>query len=97
MKRHRIGAHDYTQATQASQSDKHQYTRALSWHLRRARLDALLPGRMALLTRQCGMGPNNTATLRPAREPVDDYFESPWVEREPAVAGLNLNCLDVRP
>src|SRR5271156_5094689 len=49
------------------------------------------------MTRQCGVGPNKTASLGGAGEPVDDYFESPWVEREPAVAGLNLNCLDVCP
>ena len=37
------------------------------------------------------------APLGASREPVDDYFESPWVERKPAVAGLNLNCLYVCP
>jgi hypothetical protein len=46
---------------------------------------------------RCGVGRNETASLSASRKPVDDYFESPWVEREPAVAGLNLNFLDVCP
>ncbi len=45
----------------------------------------------------CGVGRYKTATLSVSREPVDDYFESPWVEGKPAVAGLNLNCLDICP
>ena len=49
------------------------------------------------MTPRCCVGHNNTASLSVSRESVDDYFESPWVEREPAVAGLNLDCLYVCP